>query len=237
MKTSFYTLLSAISVSALTLSACGSETDTTTDQASGNSTDAPVYEYITSSTWNFAPESSSITWHRELDQKPTKKKVKLFGAMVDLEMGAVQMEMDGDVQLKSGFLNDENGEYQNGAVNFDMATFKFAQEQGEGLFNTKEFPESTLEFLSFTASEDTVANYTSQVKLTIQDHSEEFEVPVNMTDSGDGVNMQGVFSFNTLDFPLRDDAKKKDVNKDEITVNMDMNFVLGTMVKDSVQVK
>lgn len=196
----------------------------------------PVYEYIMGGRWDFDADNSEVSWSRILDQKATKKKVKLFGAEVDMELGPVKLNMEGDVSLKEGYLNDENGNYQDGVIIFDMATFKFAEEKGEGLFNTNDYPNSTLEFLSFDPISDGEYNYNSNVRLTIQDHSEEFEVPLKIETGESLVNVTGEFQFNTLDFPLRESARKKDVNKDEITVDMDMNFnLVKTMVKDSVR--
>jgi len=219
------------------LSACGASESNS--NGSGDSTDVaaeviPTYDYTTSSKWLFNSETSEIGWSRILDQKPTKKKVKLFGAMVDVELGAVKLEMEGNVSMEDAYLNDTNDLFKNGIILFDMATFKFAQEKGQGLFNTQDHPHSTLEFLSFTP-QDEPALYTSEVKLTIQGHSEEFQIEVLLEEDGGGMNLKGEFDFNTLDFPLRESAKKKDVNKDVITVDMDVNFTLGETVKDSTR--
>jgi|GEM_PF-1860149 len=219
------------------LSACGASESNS--NGSGDFTDVaaeviPTYDYTTSSKWLFNSETSEIGWSRILDQKPTKKKVKLFGAMVDVELGAVKLEMEGNVSMEDAYLNDTNDLFKNGIILFDMATFKFAQEKGQGLFNTQDHPHSTLEFLSFTP-QDEPALYTSEVKLTIQGHSEEFQIEVLLEEDGGGMNLKGEFDFNTLDFPLRESAKKKDVNKDVITVDMDVNFTLGETVKDSTR--
>ncbi len=219
------------------LMACGHSQNTAEEKKEDNEeVEIPVYEYVMASKWDFDAANSDVKWKRILDQKATKKQTKLFGAMVDVELGPVKLDMNGNVVLKEGHLTDEDGALQNGAIIFDMSTFKFAQEKGQGLFNTKEYPESTLDFLSFKATDDATV-YNTDLKLTIQNHSETFQnVPVNIQSNDTNMHVNGSFSFNTLDFPLRDNAKKNEVNKDIITVDMDMNFNLNeTYKKDSVQ--
>ncbi|MFT7614751.1 MAG: hypothetical protein ACI9J3_003736 [Parvicellaceae bacterium] len=218
------------------LTACGaSESNSTSNDSNIVAEVIPTYDYTTATKWVFNKDNSDIGWSRILDQKPTKKKIKLFGAMVDVELGAVKLEMEGNVSMEDAYLQDTNDLFSTGIILFDMATFKFAQEKGEGLFNTQDHPHSTLEFLSFAAMDDTSGNYTSDVKLTIQGHSEEFPIEVSLGEDGEGMNLKGTFDFNTLDFPLREAAKKKDVNKDVITVDMDVNFTLGETSKDSTR--
>ncbi len=197
----------------------------------------PVYEFVMESKWGFESENSNISWTRFLDQKATKKKTKLFGTIVNVELGPVQLNMKGNVLLKEGSMTDQDGVPQYGAIKFDMSTFKFAQEKGQGLFSTKDFPNSILDFLSFKSMNDSTL-YITDLKLTIQDHSDTInavQVYISIADSA--MNFKGKFSFNTLDFPLRENAKKKEVNKDIITVNMDLNFTLSdTFKKDSIQI-
>ncbi|MBL4706618.1 MAG: hypothetical protein JKY54_18965 [Flavobacteriales bacterium] len=215
--------------------ACGTEETTLTPDQHSEETIVATYEYTTATKWNFNREQSKVVWSRVLDQKPTKKKVKFLGAFINLELGNVKATMEGDVSLEDAYLNDENGDYINGLVQFDMVTFQLAKEKGEGLFNTIDHPHSTLEFLSFSYTDDSVNNFVSNVKMTIQGHSEEFEIALNIASSDSNLILKGEFDFNTLDFPLREAAKKKDVNKDVITVGMDIRFELGKSVKDSVR--
>lgn len=215
------------------LTSCGSESDST---SSAEEQKAPVYRYTQTSDWKFNPEKSKADWSRVLDQKATKRQVKLFGNMVDVEMGPVKMDMSGNVELVEGGLTTKDEGYEKGQIVFDMATFHFAKEKGEGLFNVKEYPHSTLDFLSFTVTSDSVKNYNSRVKLTIQEHAQEYDIPLSLTKSDSILKLKGSFKFNTLDFPLRDNIQKKDVNKDEITVKLDLGFDLAGTKKDSVRV-
>lgn len=195
----------------------------------------PTYEYTTISNWDFNSKKSKLKWFRVLDQKATKKKVKLFGAMVDVELGPMKMEMNGNVVLKKGELTTENELYKKGLIVFDMATFNLSKEKGEGLFNVKDYPHSTLEFLSFTSSSDSINNYNSTVKLTIQKKSKEYKIPVSLIQTDSLVSLKSSFKFNTLDFPLRDNTTKEEVNKDQITVKMDLKFDISEIQRDSVR--
>lgn len=169
-------------------------------------------------------EQSTATWERELDQKSMKKKVKMFGAMVDVEMGAVNLTMNGDVKPVDGVLKTTNDLPTSGAMHFDMATFKFAEDRGSGLFDVKEYPTSELVFEEFKIKDTKGSDYAAKIKLTIQKHSESYSVPVSLQLKGDTWTIKGEFTFNTLDFPLRDKAEQRVVNKDEITVFLNLKY-------------
>ena len=206
------------------LFSCGSELTETTGDASGTSETEQIPEDVIAD-MELNAEESSATWDRFLDQKATKKKVKLFGAMVDMELGHMKLNMNGDVTPIRGGLITTNDEFTSGNLIFDMATFKFAEEQGQGLFDTKDYPESELTFDSFEEYAGDNYNYMASMTLTIQEHSEKIEAPVSLTTTDGTTQLTGVFSFNTLDFPLRDNAKKSEVNVDKITVNLDLRYV------------
>jgi len=206
------------------LISCGSETGETTGNVSGTPETEQIPEDVIAN-MQLNAEESSATWERFLDQKATKKKVKLFGAMVDMELGPMKLNMNGDVTPIRGDLTTTNGIFTSGNLIFDMATFKFAEEQGQGLFDTKDYPESELTFDSFKEYVGDNYNYMASMTLTIQEHSEKIEAPMSITTADGTTQLTGVFSFNTLDFPLRDNAKKSEVNVDKITVNLDLKYV------------
>jgi hypothetical protein len=196
----------------------------------------PKYEITSTTNWEFEKKSSDVRYKRKLDQKATKKKVKLFGAWVDMELGPVKLDMKGNVVLTEGDLSDENGAFKAGRIVFDMSTFMFAREKGQGLFNVKDYPNSTLEFLSFRPVDDSLNNYSSKVRLTIQEHAEEFEIDMSIITEGEAVKLKSKFAFNTLDFPLRDNTTKKEVNMDRITVYLDLVFTKGATKTDSLRI-
>lgn len=206
----------------LFLFACG--TDSTSENK--NSTETEITPEDILADFELNTDESSITWERYLDQKATKKKVKLFGAMVDMEMGPVTLTMNGDVTPLNGTIKTVNNACSSGNLIFDMATFKFAEERGQGLFNVKDHPESELKFNEFKVLKgDKANNYTVSMALTIQKHSETITAPMFVNFDGKSCSIKGNFKFNTLDFPLRDNAQKKDINKDEITVFLDLSYL------------
>ena len=207
----------------LFLLSCGEES-TTEDE---NSPEAEIIPEDVIVDCNLNIEESSISWERFLDQKATKKKVKLFGAMVDMEMGPVTLTMNGEVTPLKGGIKLLNDVYNSGNLIFDMKTFKFAEERGQGLFNTKDYPESELKFDEFKELKgDKENNYTVSMTLTIQKHSETITAPMSVKSDGKSCSIIGDFKFNTLDFPLRDNAKKSEVNKDEITVLLNLKYLM-----------
>ncbi|MDX2361020.1 MAG: YceI family protein [Crocinitomicaceae bacterium] len=216
----------SIIASAFLLFSCGDSS--TNDSTTSNEIEIPAEPEDVIADFQLDTENSSADWDRFLDQKATKKQIKLFGALVDVEMGPLTLNMTGNVIPVGGAMTTTNEECTAASLIFDMSTFKFAEESGEGLFNTKDYPESELTFDSFEVLEgDEDHNYTVTMTLTIQDHSEEIVAPLNIQTSEDSGSISGDISFNTLDFPLRDNAKKSEVNTDEITVHLDLNYLIG----------
>ncbi len=162
-------------------------------------------------------EESSAKWERTLDQKATKQKVKLFGSMVDVELGEVKMTTNGTVAIKEGGLTTTDDALTSAHVVFDMASFKFAQEQGRGLFDVKQYPNSTLMLNNFSDS-------TATGTLTIQNTTNDAVVKIATSKAENSYKLTGTFTVNTLDFPLREKVKEKDVNKDEIKVDFELVF-------------
>lgn len=169
-------------------------------------------------------EESTAKWERVLDQKSMKKQVKMFGALVDVEMGAMNFTMSSEVTPIDGTLKTTNDIPNEGVMHFDMATFKFQEDRGSGLFDVKEYPTSELVFEEFEVHNTKGSDYTTKIKLTLQNHSESFTIPVLMHMIDDTWTISGHFTFNTLDFPLRDKAEQRVVNKDEITVFLNLKY-------------
>jgi len=115
--------------------------------------------------------TSNADRERTLDQKATKQKVKLFGSMVDVDLGPVKLNTAGNVVIKEGRLTTTNIGLSEGTVVFDMASFKFAKEKGTGLFDVTNHPNSTMVFTNFSGS-------TADGNLTIQGTGKEVDVQV-----------------------------------------------------------
>lgn len=235
MKLTLFSITSLLVPSIFLMTSCsGGDTSSSTNE---DAPAEPVYEYIMEGQWEFSSDDSEVLWSRVLDQKATKKKVQIFGSMVDMELGPMVLNMEGNVNLKEGSMADEDGTPHKGDIVFDVSTFKLAKQKGNGLFDVKNHPYSTLEFVEFTGTEEENA-YLSTLTLTIEGESKNIDdVPVSIVQKDSIMNLKGSFDFNTLDFPLRENVKKKDINKDVITVDMDINFrLMETVTKDSVVV-
>jgi hypothetical protein len=171
-----------------------------------------------------AADQSTIAWTRTLDQKSMKRTMKIFGADVDVQMDAVKLNMEGNATPTTGEVVTIDDLYTNGNVLFDMSTFKFSAEKGKGLFDTKEYPTSTLTFLSLEEKDS--GSYSAKCELTIQDHTEAIDIPVSITLKGKDLSLKGAFSFNTLLFPLRAKDQVAEINKDIISVQLDLTYLL-----------
>ena len=132
---------------AFAIFSCGEENETTeTDEAIN---EVPV-EVIVNCNYQLDATNSKADWERTLDQKATKQKVKMFGSTVDVELGAVKLNTNGTVTVNTEELNTTGDNITGASVVFDMASLKFAQEKGSGLFDAKQYPNSTLVLTNFT---------------------------------------------------------------------------------------
>ena len=204
----------------LTVIACNSANEKTAETDNNEITE----EVIINNNYRLVTEKSKADWERTLDQKATKQKVKLFGQMVDVELGEVKLTTNGNVELKDGELITTNDNITKATAIFDMASFKFGQDKGDGLFDVKNYPNSTLEI---TEIEKDSSGYNATATLTIQKATKSIHLPLIVTKSENSHVLVGSFVINTLDFPLRDNVKAKDVNKDEIKIMFELNYFLS----------
>lgn len=169
-------------------------------------------------------KSSSATWERKLREAATKKKVKLFGADVDMEIGEVNLTTQGKASIKSGSLVTLEDNYQQMSFVFDMTTFKFNEDmkdKKDDLFKAKSYPESALKFNTITKSGD---GYTLKGKLTIAKTAKPVVCSGNFTVGATGTTFEGKLSINTLDYPLRDKDAEKSTLEDKVTVDLKLVF-------------
>lgn len=169
-------------------------------------------------------DSSSVKWERYLHEGPTKKKMKLFGADVEVEIGDVELNTVGEAQLNSGKLIEVNNELISSTLSFDMTTFKIntdMENKFDDLFKANEYPESILNFSQVVKTD---SNYTLNGSLTIADVENSIVATANIFDHNEGKKMDGKFVINTLNWPLRDEEAIKSTIKDEVTVSISLFF-------------
>jgi hypothetical protein len=199
-----------------------------TEQNPEESPEKPALETIeapeiVSTSYKLLVEKSTIKWDRKLDQKSMKRTMKILGADVQVDMEAVTLNMSGNVTPKSGSLITADDVPESGDLFFDMQTFKFAEEKGNGLFDTKKYPTSELKFLSFQ-KDKIEGSYKAKCELTIQGHMEEVTIPITVSSADGGLKLAGSFTFNTLKFPLRAPDQQATINTDEITVKLNIFY-------------
>jgi polyisoprenoid-binding protein YceI len=197
------------------LVACGGETTENTNNETVEETIEEVQPVVAD--YQLNAETSTADWERTLDQKPTKQKVKMFGKMVDVDLGAVKLTSNGSVTIKEGGLTTTDDKLTEATIVFDMASFKFAKEKGNGLFDVSNHPNSTMVL-------NNISDSTASGNLTIQGVSKDMDVQVATTKTENGYTLSGSFVVNTLDFPLREKVKAKDINKDEIKVSFELIY-------------
>ena len=197
------------------LVACGGDATENTNSETTEETVEEVQPVIAD--YQLNAETSKADWERTLDQKATKQKVKIFGKMVDVELGEVKLTSNGSVTLKEGGMTTTDDEITEATVVFDMASFKFAKEKGNGLFDVTQHPNSTMVINNFKDS-------TASGNLTIQGVTKSVDVDLAIKHGKLDYTLEGSFVVNTLDFPLREKVKEKDINKDEIKVTFELVY-------------
>lgn len=178
------------------------------------------------------PSLSKATWSRYLDQKPTKQNIQLFGANVDVELGEVQMNTSGNASITSGNLSITDDTLKHATIVFDMASFKLSKEKGNGLFDVVTYPNSELDMESFAGPDSLLI---INGNLIIQKTSKPVEIKARIDRKEEICILKGSFSFNTLDFPLRDKVKASDVKQDVITINFELQFKQLSVKKDTIR--
>lgn len=205
--------------SLLTLVSCGSNESTTKNNNSKTSLEAPKVEEVV---YQLETKNTSMTWDRILDQKPTKQKVMFLGNEVDVELGAVKLNSSGEVTATSGELRKLDEELSGMTIQFDMQTFQLSAEKQHGLFDTKKYPKSTLLLDQFFQPKN--GEITAKGMLTLQGVSKPVSVKLKETSKGTNIILDGSMKINTLDWPLRSKVTAKDVNVDQITVQLHLTF-------------
>jgi hypothetical protein len=203
----------------VTLVSCGSNESTTKNKPSQPSLEAPKVEEMV---YQLDTKNTSMTWDRILDQKPTKQKVMFLGNEVDVELGAVKLNSSGEVTATSGELRKLDEVLTGLTIKFDMQTFQLSAEKQHGLFDTKKYPESTLLLDQFFQPKN--GELTAKGTLTIQGVSKPVSAKLKETSKGTNVILDGSMKINTLDWPLRSKVTAKDVNVDQITVQLHLSF-------------
>lgn len=207
----------SIAIVATLLVSCGGETTISSENETTAKENVVEEVLPVVAEFQLKAESSKADWDRTLDQKPTKKKIKLFGKMVEMDLGEVKLTSNGSVTFTGGGLTTTDDVLTEATAIFDMASFKFAKEKGGGLFDVTKHPNSTLILKN-------IGDSTANGNLTIEGESKDVDVQVRTVKSESGYTLTGSFTVNTLDFPLRESAKAKDINKDEIEVAFEITY-------------
>lgn len=191
-----------------------------------------TFTVITIQEYSLQADSSSATWQRYLHQKPTKQKVELFGSMVDVEMGEVEMTTSGSVIAHTGTFIMKDGVPESAVILFDMESFKLAKQQGNGLFDVKKYPNCELNIQNFEKKGN---SYLATSSLTIQEKSKDNSFEVQIEKNKTNISISGSFKINTLDYPLREQVTAKDVYEDVITVDFSLSFVPNVERMDTIR--
>lgn len=196
---------------------CKSENPTSKNQEA----EVPAPETLK---FSLVPAESTAKWTRHLHEGPSKKKVKLFGADVEIEMGEVNLTTNGEADVKEGSLHQLEEEYTNLEMTFDMKTFQIntdMKDKKDDLFKSKDYPESTLIFSKITKKGEI---YELQGDLSIAGTSKPIRASGSIKLADGKHTFAGMLTINTLDFPLRSADATKITKEDKVEVELNLVF-------------
>lgn len=165
--------------------------------------------------------TSSAKWTRDVIQKGTSKKIKLFGKMTEVKMGEVSFNTDGEAELTAGEITIEDEELMGVKVVYSVSSLANSTDGDEGGFNVVDHPNSTF-YLNSIEKTDSVLIGNGFIQI------EGVEKPVtstlNYTKENDEYIVTGNMSINTLDFPLRTENSAESIEKDIIDIVYTLRF-------------
>jgi hypothetical protein len=169
-------------------------------------------------------DKSVINWSRIVDNKLIKKKVKLFGSYMDVNMENVTFNSDGTLLISGGEITKSENIWLQGFIEIPLTTFKFYNEEEEQFFTEESLGIARLDINEII--QDTSENlFTVKGILHIADSANNISFPVEIyADSLNFVKAKGEFVLYTLDWPFRKNADRQNVRKDEITLKLDLCF-------------
>lgn len=217
-----YLILSAI---ILSLFACGSSKPDTEAEK----------EYKITVTENFSADTinSSITWVREVENKIVNKEIKIFGATATVSMENVSFSSNGNMPLLSGKLIILNDSLKSISLSVNFTMLRLYSKNSDKAISTETFPPSLMKIESI--SPDTIADhYFLEGEMTIKDKTGPISFPASIiADSSGNYIMNGTCYLQTLNWPIREDADISNINKDVISLMINIIFKDPIIQRDS----
>ncbi|PKP03320.1 MAG: hypothetical protein CVU11_08700 [Bacteroidetes bacterium HGW-Bacteroidetes-6] len=205
----------------------------------GNSSDSKKenkeVKTITTITYQADTSKSNVLWQRDVENKVENKQIQIFGATATVSMENVAYTSNGDMPVLGGklvYLNDTLKEMEL-TVNFTMVRL-FSKSSSQAISSEK-FPPSLMSIK--TISPDTVANqFILKGDLTIKDKTGpvEFVATIKKAENKT-VSLAGTLVLQTLNWPIREDTNEANVNKDLITLSMNLVFANRVEKTDTIK--
>lgn len=199
----------------------------------------PEKEYKVTVKQNFTADTvnSVITWVRDVENKVVNKQIKLFGATTTVNMENVKFSSNGDMPLIEGYMSIIDDSLANISLTVSFTMIRLYSNNSDEAISTEEFPPSLMEITSIVP--DTIENqYNLEGELTIKDKTGLVKFPATIAqDSTGNYTLSGICQLQTLNWPIREKVDPANVNYDIISLNMNIIFHEGEIIKDSVEVK
>lgn len=185
-----------------------------------------VYRVVKKQLYQLNIENSSVTWDRHLIQGKSTSTIKLFGKETTVELDGLDMHTDGKIDLKEGDCTYANNKFSKGKITFDFSTLRIASSQqsdNKDLFQVDVYNESKL---SINSIEEKDGLGMARGNLTIAEKEKTIFFPIEMVQTDQSLSLNGTILLNTLDWELRSPEQSDHIEKDEITVSLNLNFDL-----------
>lgn len=169
--------------------------------------------------------ASTIKWVREAENKVENKQVKIWGVTANVNMENVSFTTDGNIQPLEGILIQKNDTIINWQILADFMMVRLFSEKSNQAISTEKFPPTLL--IINKINQDTTGSRWSMIGLlTIKETTKEVTLTGNVKKDNGKQKIEAKLKIQTLDFPIRENVKKENVIKDEIT--FDFNLIFGT---------
>ena len=206
----------SVIIAALILGACNSESEVPELTEVINEIEIPSGELF-----EIDLSASSTKWKRDVIQKGTSKKIKLFGKMTEVKMGEVSFNTDGEVELTAGEISIEDNQLMGVKVVYNVSSLANSTDGHEGGFNVVDHPNSTFHLNSI---EKTDSMYIGKGYIQIEGVEKPVTSTLNYSKDKEMHILIGELSINTLDFPLRTEDSAESIVKDVIDITYSLRF-------------
>lgn len=209
MKESFFILILGVLIAS-----CGRNGTTEKDKK----------EVVPLTTYNVDTASSTIKWQREVENKVENKQVSFLGVTATVNIDNASFSSEGTLPVLGGKIEYRGDSLQSLNLLVDFTMIRLFSKSSVQAISSEKFPPSTVQITKIRR-DTTEGSYILSGNLTMKDKTGPVEMHsfIEKKDTSTVV-MKGHMKLQTLDWPIREEADPSRIQKDLITLEMDLVF-------------